>query len=89
MSCGQPHEVPCTEVQALMYVFIDNEIDQPHRVEVVTHLRECPPCEHVFAYEIEIKRRVQTAHDAAPAPGELRSRVLASIRHVEISLRRD
>ena len=87
MSCGRPHETPCTEVRALLYVFIDGEIDQPHRIEVTTHLGECPPCEQEFAHVIAVKRRVQTALSPEPAPGDLRARVVASIRQVEISFR--
>lgn len=87
MSCGGPHEMPCTEVRALLYVYIDGEIDQPHRIEVTTHLGECPPCEQEFAHEIALKRRVQSALSPAPAPGELRARVVASIRQIEITFR--
>ncbi len=27
MSCGKPHEVPCTEVLALVYSYIDGELE--------------------------------------------------------------
>ena len=43
MSCGNHHDVPCVEVLSLMWVYIDNEIDDSHRVEVTVHLQECPP----------------------------------------------
>ena len=87
MSCGRPHLTPCTEVRALLYVFVDGEIDQPHQIEVTTHLEECPPCEQEFAHVIALKRRVQLALSPQPAPGELRARVVASIRQIEITFR--
>ncbi|MSV75086.1 MAG: mycothiol system anti-sigma-R factor, partial [Actinobacteria bacterium] len=34
MSCGNPHATPCTEVLSLLYVYIDEEIDEVHRIEV-------------------------------------------------------
>lgn len=73
----------------MLYVYIDGEIDQPHQIEVTTHLGECPPCEQMFAHEVAVKRRVQAALAPAPAPGQLRARVVASIRHIEISIHRD
>ena len=27
MSCGKPHEVPCTEVLAMVYSYIDGEME--------------------------------------------------------------
>lgn len=88
MSCGNPHATPCTEVRALVYVFLDGEIDEVHRVEVTTHLQECPPCERIFTRELVIKTRVRDACGEA-APDVLRTRVIASIQRISIAYRQD
>ena len=89
MSCGHPHATPCTEILALVYVYIDNEIDERHRLEVTTHLGECPPCEQVFAREIAVKTRVRTAFATTAAPDEVRARIVASIQQISVTYRVD
>ena len=86
MSCGNPHATPCTEVRALVYVYLDGEIDEHHRLEIVAHLQECPPCEGIFAHELAIKHRVRTAHGTDGAPDSLRLRVITSIQQITIAL---
>ena len=39
MSCGKPHEVPCTEVLALVYSYIDGEMDDGGCVEIAGNPR--------------------------------------------------
>jgi len=82
MSCGNHHETPCTEVLSLMYVYIDNEIDEVQRVQVTTHLTECPPCTETFQYEEVIKLRVSKSCGGAQAPDTLRASVTAEIRRL-------
>ena len=81
MSCGNPHATPCTEVMSLLYVYIDNEIDEVHRIEVTTHLGECPPCVEQFAIEERIRQRVREAC-GCEASEEVRTRIIARIRSV-------
>jgi mycothiol system anti-sigma-R factor len=81
MSCGQPHEVPCTTVLSLLYVYIDNEIDEVGRIQVTTHLAECSPCEGEFAAQISIHARIQrSCRVTDQAPVTLRSQIIAHIR---------
>lgn len=87
MSCGNPHATPCAEVRALVYVYLDGEVDEVHRLEVVTHLGECPPCETIFVREQVIKQRVRTACAPQAAPDELRTRIVTSIREVSVEFR--
>ena len=37
MSCGKPHETPCTEVLAELYAYLDEEIDPPGRAKIRLH----------------------------------------------------
>ena len=32
MSCGNPHEIPCSEVAQVLYLFIDNELENLHEL---------------------------------------------------------
>jgi len=43
MSCGKPHETPCTEVLAELYSYLDQELDPPGRAKIAQHLDECGP----------------------------------------------
>ena len=44
MSCGDPHETPCSEVLEAVYLYLDGEQDTSHREKVRIHLDECAPC---------------------------------------------
>lgn len=81
MSCGNPHAVPCTQVLSLVYVYIDDEIDEVQRLEITTHLGECPPCVEQFTIERRIRERVRSAC-GCEVDAEVRSRLTARIRSV-------
>jgi anti-sigma factor (TIGR02949 family) len=87
MSCGNPHATACAEVLAFVYVYIDEEIDETHRVEVWTHLQECPPCSREYEAEVRLKARVGQCCRMQPAPVELRSRIVSEIQRISISYR--
>ncbi|CAB4869005.1 MAG: mycothiol system anti-sigma-R factor [Actinobacteria bacterium] len=89
MSCGNPHQTPCTEVLSLITVYVDGEIDEVHQIEVTAHLHECPPCGDQFAVELRVKERVREACRCEPVPERLRSRIVAEIHQVSISYRLD
>ena len=40
MSCGNPHEVPCSEVLDRVYTYLDGEMDQISYAKVQVHLDE-------------------------------------------------
>jgi mycothiol system anti-sigma-R factor len=81
MGCGHPHEVPCTQVLSMMYIFIDDEIDEVGRIQVTTHLAECSPCEGEFTAQISIHARIQRSCRATDqAPVNLRSQIISQIR---------
>lgn len=83
MSCGNPHAVSCSTILSMIYVFIDGELDEVHRVEVTTHLAECAPCEYQFAAEVNIKSLVRRSCLQETAPQQLRSAILARIRRAD------
>ncbi len=69
MSCGNPHEVPCSEVLDRMYSYLDGEMDQVSYAQVRVHLDECGPCLREFGLEEAVKRLVHKhcGHEQVPA----------------------
>ena len=86
MSCGRPHEVPCTEVLERVYSYLDGEADEAACAKIRQHLDECGPCLREYGLEEAVKRLVQKhcGHDAVP--GDLRVKVLTRIRQVRATL---
>ena len=87
MSCGNPHEVPCDEVLAMVYDDLDTECgeEQPHRI--VEHLHECGPCLRQFGLEEAVKALVQRSCACATAPEHLRVEIVTRIRSVSVTYR--
>lgn len=82
MSCGNPHEVPCSEVLDRVYNYIDGEIDQLSYTQVKMHLEECGPCLREYGLEEAVKRLVHRHCGHEEAPADLRRKVLDSIHSV-------
>jgi mycothiol system anti-sigma-R factor len=87
MSCGNPHEVPCTEVLDRVYAYLDGELDNPGCAKIRQHLDECGPCLREYGLEEVVKQLVHKhcGHDAVPA--DLRTKVLGRIEQVQAELR--
>ena len=58
MSCGDPHETPCSEVLDAVYLYLDGEQDAHHREQVRIHLDECAPCLRQYGLEQAVKALV-------------------------------
>jgi mycothiol system anti-sigma-R factor len=81
MSCGDPHETPCDEVDRL-----DGEQDPAHHEKVRLHLDECAPCLRQYGLEQAVKSLVARCCGGDPAPAELRERVLLRIQQVRLEI---
>jgi mycothiol system anti-sigma-R factor len=86
MSCGKPHEVPCSEVLARVYSYLDDQIDDSGCAKIRQHLDECGPCLREYGLEEAVKRLVHKHCGADPVPSELRTKVLSRLRAVRIEL---
>jgi len=86
MSCGNPHGVPCDEVLAVVYYYLDGELDDSGCAEIREHLDECGPCLREFGLEESVKRLVHKhcGHDDVPL--NLRAKVLSRIREVRTEI---
>lgn len=82
MSCGKPHETPCTEVLARVYTYLDGELDDGGCAKVRDHLDECGPCLREYGLEESVKKLVNKSCGCEPVPGELRARVMGRIQQL-------
>lgn len=87
MSCGRPHETPCTEVLSLVHRYIDGEVTEVDRLQVVQHLDECPPCVQHFSVMRSVKVVVHRSCGPTQAPEELRMQIVTRIRQVSVTYR--
>jgi mycothiol system anti-sigma-R factor len=86
MSCGKPHEVPCTEVLAMVYSYIDGELEDTGCADIREHLDECGPCLREYGLEELVKRLVHNCCGREAVPGELRTKVLSRISAVRAEI---
>ena len=86
MSCGKPHEVPCTEVLAQLYSYLDGEMAGASSAQIRQHLDECGPCLREYGLEEAVKRLVHKCCRHEDVPGELRDKVLTRIAAVRADI---
>jgi mycothiol system anti-sigma-R factor len=82
MSCGDPHEVRCSEVLDRVYWYLDGEVSDEDYESIRKHLDECGPCLREFGLEEAVKRLVAKHCGCDLAPSALRDKVLVRIREV-------
>lgn len=78
MSAAKPPAMPCADVMSSLFVYIDQEMDEQHRLEIVAHLAECVPCEGQYAVQVQIQARVRRTAPLV-APPALRAAIIARI----------
>jgi len=86
MSCGNPHEVDCSEVIEQVYLYLDAEIDDAKRAEVRQHLDECAPCLRQYGIENEVKALVARCCGGDQAPDGVKQRLLVKLQEVRVEL---
>ena len=87
MSCGKPHETPCTEVLAELYCVPGRGARiRPGAPRSRQHLDECGPCLREYGLEEVVKQLVHRCCRDDKAPQELRVKVMARIQEIRIEL---
>jgi mycothiol system anti-sigma-R factor len=86
MSCGKPHETPCSEVLARVYSYLDGEIEENGLAHIREHLEECGPCLREYGLEEAVKRLVHRCCGSEAAPSGLRAKVLVRIQEIRAEL---
>ena len=80
-----PSESECAAYLESIVAFIDNELDAASCHEVKAHLDVCNPCLERYDLQRTVKQVVARSCSEA-APAELRSRVMLSIRAVQVRI---
>jgi mycothiol system anti-sigma-R factor len=83
MSCGNPHEVPCSEVLEQVYAYLDHEMSAVDCEEIRKHLDECGPCLKEFGLDELVKKLVHKHCGCDSAPADLRTKILVRIRQAQ------
>ncbi len=86
MSCGRPHEIPCSEVLDRVYSYLDGELDQKGYAQVKIHLEECGPCLREYGLEEVVRKLVHRYCGHEQVPADLRQKVLARIEAVRAQI---
>jgi mycothiol system anti-sigma-R factor len=86
MSCGLPHETPCSEILDRVYSYLDHELPEEGIAQVREHLDECAPCLREFGLEEAVKKLVHKCCGSEQAPADLRHKVLTRIEAVRVEL---
>ena len=86
MSCGDPHETPCSEVLEAVYLYLDGEAESHDQEHVRIHLDECAPCLRQYGLEQAVKSLVARCCGSDPVPSDLRERVLVRIQEVRLEI---
>jgi len=86
MSCGKPHETPCSEVLEQVYGYLDGEIGADDCDKIRHHLDECSPCLQQYGLDKAVKALVARSCGCDLAPDDLRMKVLARIREVRVEI---
>jgi len=68
MSCGKPHETPCSEVLDRVYWYLDGEVSEQDVEHIRKHLDECGPCLREYGLEEAVKRLVASTAGATRSP---------------------
>lgn len=65
----------CDDCQRLLDGYLDRELSDQEVEEVKRHLADCPPCEHLYRLQAEVKRLVKVCCDQGKAPAHLREKL--------------
>ena len=86
MSCGDPHEVDCSDVLEQVYLYLDGEIGDEDCTKIRQHLDECAPCLREFGIEQEVKALVARCCGSDAAPDGLKDRLRSKLAEVRIEI---
>jgi len=77
MSCGDPHDVDCSEVLDAVYEYLHDELDEQRLAVIRQHLDECGHCLSEYGLEQVVRDLVHRSCRCTPAPQTLRMTILA------------
>lgn len=68
----------CEHTIRQVYLYLDGEMTAYRRWQITRHLNRCPPCQHGFDFELELRQVIASrCHDEVPA--DLKARIAEAI----------
>ena len=86
MSCGDPHEIDCSQILSEVYLYLDLECSDDRRTAIGAHLDQCSPCLREYGIEQEVKALVARCCGGDRAPLELRDRLRAKLSALVVEI---
>jgi mycothiol system anti-sigma-R factor len=74
----------CERALAEVYTFLDQELNEAHRTEIMAHLEACSPCFEAFDFEAELRMVVTTKTHSVDMPETLRIRIEEKLTYLRI-----
>jgi mycothiol system anti-sigma-R factor len=62
----------CDSTAQRLLRYLDRELSSEEIAEVKRHLDDCPPCERIYEFQLELKRLVRRECCSDDAPARLR-----------------
>ncbi len=66
----------CRDTIRELYSYLDELLDEDLRVQITSHLDDCPDCQERVEFEVTLKSRIRVRAAEEPLPDELRRRLL-------------
>ncbi|MEY2995272.1 MAG: mycothiol system anti-sigma-R factor [Actinomycetota bacterium] len=66
----------CRDTLRELYSYLDDMLEESLRVQISTHLDECPDCQDRVEFEYTLKARIRARAAEEPLPESLRRRLL-------------
>jgi anti-sigma factor (TIGR02949 family) len=86
MSCGDRHELDCSQALDHLDEFLDGEVGPADHALIARHLQECGHCHKEYDVECIVKSIVARSC-CQVAPATLRDRLVAELARVRIQTR--
>lgn len=74
----------CERALAEVYAFLDQELNEAQRAEIMTHLEACSPCFEAFDFEAELRMVITTKTHSVEFPDSLRIRIEEKLTYLRI-----
>ncbi len=86
MSCGNPHEIDCSQALENVYLYLDGEMPDEDCAQLRRHIEECSPCLREYGLEQAFKALIARSCGCEPTPPEIRERLIVRLREVRVEL---
>jgi mycothiol system anti-sigma-R factor len=69
----------CEETIRQVYFYLDGELTAFRRWQITRHLNRCPPCQHGFDFELELRQVVARGCRNDALPPDLKQRIAEAL----------